>query len=78
MLGAAVGEENSGPIKSGTEGPNPLFFLQYKRLCEARNALRDACLQSACGARDAQAVEQAGRGLCRSAAADCRRPDEWK
>ena len=34
--------------------------------------------KAVCGARDAQSVEQAGRGLCRSAAADCRRPDEWK
>ena len=43
------------------------FFL--KAPLRGKGALRAACLQSACGARVAKLVEQAGRGPCRPAAA---------
>ena len=58
MLGAAVEGEKSGPIKK-PQDQKPLFFSK-SAAARQRMRWRAAYLRSACGAHDAQSVEQAG------------------
>ena len=76
MLGAAVEGEKSGPIKK-SQDQKPLFFLKAPLRGEGCDGALLTC-EVPVELMTPNRSNKLARGLCRSAAADCRRPDEWK
>ena len=75
MLGAAVEGEKSGPISRRTK--SRYFFLKAPLRGEGCDGALLTC-EVPVELMTPNRSNKLARGLCRSAAADCRRPDEWK
>ena len=77
MLGAAVEGEKSGPIKKAAGPKAAIFFLKAPLRGEGCDGALLTC-EVPVELMTPNRSNKLARGLCRSAAADCRRPGEWK